>query len=159
MLELEFEPYLDVYNKIQKIMKTDKDLRKIFYNKQDRLLYSAIYCLIKNDEIDIGFINMVKERIDNIYFLDQGIMEKYRNKGYGRKSIELFMKSVDFDEYLIGETKKDNFLSNLSARKISELIYETNDRNFYLFQPERKEEFIYSEDYVKFKKYINKKKI
>lgn len=158
MINLQFEPYMDVYDKIYEMTKIDPEIKKIFYLKRDRLLSSVIFCLIKNNNIDIGFINMVKEYLDGIYFLDEGILEKYRNRGYGREALLEFKRLVNFDKYLIGETMKNNILSNGSANGISELIYETNDTNYYLFQPELKDKFIQSREYVKLKEYIDKRK-
>lgn len=158
MINLQFEPYIEVYDKIYEMTRTDAEIKKIFYLKRDRLLSSVIFCLIKNNRTDIGFINIVKEYLDGIYFLDEGILERYRNKGYGKDALIEFRRVVDINKYLIGETLKDNILSNNSANGISELIYETDDKNYYLFQPEMKNEFIQSNEYVKLKEYVDKRK-
>ena len=158
MIKLEFEPYIDVFDKIYNMTKIDPALNEIFYLKKDRLLSSVLFCLIKNNKIDVGFINIVKEYLDGIYFLDEGILEKYRDKGYGKSALIELKKIVKIDHYLIGETMKSNILSNGLAKNISELIYETNDKKFYLFQPGLKDEFVQSNEYVKVKEYIDKRK-
>ena len=157
MLHLQFEPYIEVFDKINDMTKTDKKIKDIFYLKRDRLLSSVIFCLIKENKIDIGFINVVKEYVDNIYFLDEGVLEKYRNKGYGKEALKLFKKEVNIEKYLLGEALKSNVLSNGVAKDISSLIYETNNKNYYLLQPERTNEFLKSNEYVKLKEYVNKR--
>lgn len=158
MLELIDKPYEIIIPKIDYMMGHEEGIKNIFYNKRNRLYSSVLSCLIKNDDDDIGFINLVDECIDNILFLDEGILSKYRSNGYGRKAIELLLTNK-FKKYIIGETKIDNILANNSASRISKLIYICEDRNYYLFGSERTEEFLNSKEFSNFKKEKMKIKI
>lgn len=158
MLHLIDEPYDRVCAKIDYMMAHEPGIKEIFYNKRERLFCSALACLIKEDHNEIGFLNLVNENISNILFLDQGILRKYRGIGYGQESIKKLLL-CSFNEYIIGETKKTNILANASAQKISKLVYETNDNNYYLFQKERNNEFLDSKEFYEMKKNIEKQKI
>ena len=157
MIYLVDEPYDEVNKKIDYMMGHENGIREIFYYKRDRLICSALACLIKDSRSDIGFLNLVNENIENILFVDQGILEKYRGQGYGKKAIEILISTNNFNEYLIGETKKDNLLANRSASNIGKLIYMHDSLNYYLFQKERTNEFLDSKEFYNIKQKVLKR--
>lgn len=148
--------YIDVSNVIYNMMGHEDGIKEIFYYKRDRLLASYPSYLILNDGNIVGFINLVYEGIDNIRFIDQAIIKKYRNQGIGRESLKK-MKLEFYKAYIIGETKKNNILSNNSAKEIASIIYEKDDINYYLFQ-DRKEAFLNSLEYKELLKHVEKQK-
>lgn len=159
MIHLVDEPYDKVAEKIDYMMGHEKGIREIFYDKRDRLYCSVIACLIKEGHNEVGFLNLVKENVDNILFLDEGIIERYRNRGYGAEAIRMLLLYNNFDEYIIGETKRNNIGSNKSAIRISNLVYQTNEKNYFLFQKEKTNKFLCSEEFYEMKKNIEKQKV
>lgn len=133
MLELIDKPYDVVGEKIDYMMGHEPGIKEIFYLKRNRLYSSQLAALIRVDDIDVGFLNVVDEGLRNMLFIDQGIIERYRGCGYGKEAIISLINEGIFDEYLIGETKKNNILANNSASKIATLVHQNNDRNYYLF--------------------------
>lgn len=158
MIHLIDEPYDRVADKIDHMMGHENGIKEVFYNKRDRLYCSVIACLIKEGHTDLGFLNIVKEEIDNVLFIDEGIIEKYRNRGYGAEAIKILLLYNYFDEYIIGETKKDNIGSNKSASRISSLVYQTDEKNYYLFQKERVNQFLGSKEFYEMRKNIETQK-
>ena len=159
MINLVDEPYDRVFDKIDYMMGHEPGIKEIFYNKRQRLFCTALACLIKEGRTELGFLNLVSENVDNILFLDQGILQKYRGMGYGKEAIRTLLLYNNFQEYIMAETKKTNILANSSAQKISKLVYETDEKNYYLFQKERVNQFLDSKEFYEMKKDIEKQKI
>lgn len=147
--------YMDVYKEIDRMMASEEGIKQIYYNKQDRLYASNPMCLIMFYDEPIGFINLVQEDIDNIKFLDQAIIKKYRNMGYGKDAIKLL--GVNYcNEYIIGETLVDNVAANRLGNDIACFVHHNRYSNYYLFQPERFFSFIQSPEYIALKERDNK---
>ena len=154
-IKLQQQPYEEVGKKIYEFMINEPGIKEIFSEKCTRLIASEFSLLIKLDDIPIGFINLVPENLDNILFLDMGICEKYRGKGYGKKAIKVLLECLGkrFSEYIIGETKETNELANYMSNEDAALIYQKNGYNYYIFPKEKKNEFMNSELYTEFKEH------
>ena len=132
----------DRYNRVMDIINSDLEIRKIFFTKKNRFSLAQYTYLITVDGEDAGFINLVYERGDYSFLvLDSGIIEKYRGKGLGTKALK-FLQSLDFEDFIIAETKKDNNNSNGSISKVGVQIADSDEFNYYLLQKDRVEEFI-----------------
>lgn len=142
--------YMDVYNEIDHMMATEKGIKEIYYDKQDRLYASNPMCLIMFYGEPIGFINLVQEEIDNIKFLDEAIIEKYRSLGYGKEALRLLNPSM-FKEYIIGETRVDDKVPNIIGSEKGCYVYHNRSYNYYLLQPERTFAFLLSNEYQELK--------
>lgn len=151
-IKLRSQPYDEVGEKIIDFITTDPGIREIFGEKITRVAASEISLLIELNDIPIGFINLVSENINNILFLDMGISENYRGKGYGKEAIRILLDCLgeDITEYIIGETKETNSLANSMSNENAALVHQKNGLNYYIFPAERKEEFVNSNIYISF---------
>lgn len=143
--------YMDVYEVIYNMMGHEEGIKEIFYNKQNRLYASNPMCLILvNGEI-AGFINLVQEEIDNVKFIDMAISNEYRGKGIGTVAIQCL--NLNYHRpYIIGETLRDNVAGNRIGHKLGKFVYVGNKSNYYLFQPNRLNYFVGSNE---FKELVN----
>lgn len=154
MLYLKDKPYDEVGSKIRHMMENETGIKEIFGNKISRLISSPISMLIMEDLNPIGFINLVNENIEDLLFLDMGIIEKYRGQGYGTKAIQTLIEISDgyIWEFIIGKTKKTNIFANAMASTNAALVYSTEEGfNYYIFPASRKEEFENSDIFDVFK--------
>ena len=138
-------------NAIMDMMFHEPGIQEIFNGKQKRLLFSPFTLLIRVNSENIGFFYLVDEQVPNILFLDVGIIQKYRGKGIGRDVLEI-IPDIHCSEFIICETKKDNIAANKNSSSVGVLVSETEDRNFYLMQKDRLEEFIDSDGLEKLSK-------
>jgi len=84
-------------NIILDIILSDEILRKTFKgqnNTRSRLLASSYVALIKSNDELIGFIMTVLNAKNGIHEVDMGILENYRNKGYGTKALKLLKEII-----------------------------------------------------------------
>ena len=144
---------------IRNIMKTESGIKEIFENKDDRYNTAYLLSLIKKDNEIIGFLNLVPEHVDGFLFMDMGILEKYRGKGYGKLAYLDLEKRLRTKEFIIAQTKSTNLLANKSAIENGILVY-TEDKleyslNYYLMNKDRYNEFLNSEHYQDFIDYCN----
>ncbi|MDD3453010.1 MAG: hypothetical protein PHN42_01865 [Bacilli bacterium] len=158
-MELITDPYDVVAHKIDYMMGHEDGIKEVFYYKRDRLTCSKAAILICDNDNDIGFLNVVDQGLKNLLFIDQGIIEKYRGKGYGSKALQILADSNIFKEYLICETMDNNILANYCVSKIGKFLFSYDDRNFYLLQSEKYNEFINSEEFNKLEKHIKGKRL
>ena len=143
----------DRYNRVMDIINNDREINNIFSNKRNRFSLAQFTYLINVDGEDAGFVNLVYERGDySFLLLDSGIIEKYRGKGLGTKALK-FLQSLDFEDFIIAETKKDNNNSNGSISKVGVQIADSDEFNYYLLQKDRVEEFIDSDGLEKLGKH------
>lgn len=99
-------PIDEVVQKVQHIMDYEDGIREIFAGRKDRVQSANVISLITlNNKEEVGFLNLVPERIDDVYFIDMGIKAKYRGQGIGKKAIEELINSNRVEGYIIGETK------------------------------------------------------
>ena len=113
-IKLRSQPYDEVGEKIIDFITTDPGIREIFGGKITRVAASEISLLIELNDIPIGFINLVSENIDNILFLDMGISENYRGKGYGKELLQLAVKYA-FEILKVEKITLGVFENNLPA--------------------------------------------
>lgn len=136
------------FNKIINMMYSSPGIKEIFYGKETRVYLSPFILMIQDQDKDIGFAYLVDEQVDGMYFVDVGILEEYRGKGIGKDVLEEF-QHLPTKWFIMGETKKDNVLANESSKKYGVVVAETEDRNIYLLQKDRLEEFIDSDSLEK----------
>lgn len=138
--------YMDVFNEINHMMGHEPGIQEIYYTKQDRLYAANPMSLIMFHGEPAGFINLVQEDIDNIKFLDAGIIEKYRGLGICKGAIKrLYLDS--YKEYIIGETMKNNMAANCVGKNLGDLVYRSRNKMYYLFQPNLTYKFLNSEEF------------
>ena len=141
------------------MMENANGIRDIFRGKTDRLLASFCTVLVYADKEIAGFINLVDEHIDSRFnFVDMGILEKYRGMGVGKKALKELMKALP-DDFFIGEVKKDNVASNKLSEDLGVRVLDTDDRNFYLLQKKRLDEFFEYDGIEKLNQKIHKEEI
>ena len=139
------------YNTIIHMMYNEEGICEIFNGKADRVLFSPKIFIICVDQKEVGFIYFVNEKVEDMFFVDMGLLKKYRGLGIGKKVLQM-IHDKNYKDFLIGETKKDNVSANEVTKECGVLIGETEDRNFYLLQKERVEEFIESNGFEKLSK-------
>lgn len=129
-------------SKIFDMMNNEEGINDIFRNRLDRLMTSEYSRLIIYDYEEIGFVNLVREKCDeNFLFLDMGIKEAYRGKGIGKRILKKLVK-IDFEDFIIIETKEDNESAVVSAKQVGCYLTTIAGKNYYLLQRDRLEEFI-----------------
>ena len=145
-------------NEIYNLMENEEGIKEIFHGKQDRISSSVAACLIKKEEITIGFFLLTTENLNNVLFLDVGIKKEYRSKGIGKAICSEIIKQKISNEFIIAETRKDNVAANDSIRFQSSLVYSINNLNYYLLDKDRLQEFLESPTYIEFIKYCDSEK-
>lgn len=142
---------------IRKMMIEENGIREIFGNTL-RLFGMDYQGLIKYNNEYIGFFLLVRERINNIYFVDRAIKEQYRNLGIGTLIMKYIVENYPYDDYLISETRENNKAAISSALKVGKLILEKDELRYYLLN-KSEQEFRDSGMYDKFIEYENKPKL
>ena len=138
--------YNSVARMIINYMVNESGIKEIFATKVSRLASSDISALIEVDGNYVGFVNLLKEYTKNMLFVDIGILEQYRGNGYAKAALE-YIKDLDIKEYIMLETKSSNEAASTLASNAGCLVYQHDDRNFYLLRKELKDEFVSSDDY------------
>ena len=114
----DFDILIDLYKQ--------KEINSTFSGyRSDRLLASEYSFLIYLGDIPIGFILCVRERSRrNNLSIDMAILEKYRNLGYGKKSLEIFRDYylLQIPDQLIVEVDKNNVPAN-GVKSVFDLEY------------------------------------
>ena len=115
---------------------------EVFKDRMDRLRSSEVSTLIMvNDEV-AGFVNLVREnRNYDFLFLDMFILEEYRSRKIGSKVFEI-LQNEGIKDMIIAETKQSNISANKTANNCCVKLGCFEDRNIYLVQKDRLEEFI-----------------
>ena len=144
-------------NTIMHMMFNEPGIKDIFSGKKTRLLFSPLTYIIEVDSKDIGFFNLVDEQVEGIFFVDLGIIKEYRGKGIAKEVLST-IPSIKCSNFIVSEVKKDNIPANKVSSQIGVMVTETEDRNFYLMQKERLEEFIDSNGLEKLSKKFQTKK-
>lgn len=127
------------------MMNDEEGIREIFGGRYDRLMTTSNSWLIKANDNNIGFINLVTEKANhNFLFLDMGIIKAYRGKGYGKKFLEEVQSKVEDSNlpYVLMETRCDNDSANGVSKSVGCYLTTFGDRNVYLLQKARLQEFI-----------------
>lgn len=146
------------YQEILKMMKTEKGIREIFFDKEDRLFCNEVCLLIKKERETIGFLYLTVESIPGILFLDMGIKEKYRGLGIAKLMCQELINRITTEKFIIAETTKGNAKANASALYNGILVYDTDNLNYYLIDKTREQEFKNSNLYNNFISYCNSEK-
>jgi predicted acetyltransferase len=149
-------------NEIQEIysmMTNEPGIKKIFSNRIDRLYAANATYLIKLNHETIGFINLVRERVSYMYFLDIGIKEAYRSCGYGKQAY-LELKKIYPKIFIIAQTKYDNISANNISQENGTLIAQNdeNKTNYYLMDKLKLEQFKTTGLYNNLLNYIDQEK-
>jgi predicted acetyltransferase len=129
------------------IINNDEVIKGTFKNIDNRIVVSEYMLFIIMDQKPIGFILLVPEQVNKCLFIDMGIKCEYRSKGYGKKALEILLEQGNIEKYIIAETKNNNLLANSSASDIGILVYQNDNKNYYLFNKEKYNDFINDEDY------------
>ena len=134
------EYVLECFDEVLYLINNDLEISKIFKGRQDRLATSVMLSTIYHKDKLIGFANLIREKQNqNFLFLDVGIIEEYRGKHVAAQILEELKKTP---KYIIVETKEDNLLANKSLENRTAFMFKYNDRNIYLLQKDRYNEFI-----------------
>lgn len=123
----------------------DLGIREVFGGRFDRIIATCISWMIKDKDKNIGFINLVEEKVNhNFLFLDMGIIKEYRGKGYGKRFLKEVQELVEKSNlpFILMETRKTNDNANCVGKDIGCFLTEIEDRNIYLLQRSRLQEFI-----------------
>ena len=143
----------ECFDEILYLINNDLEIGDIFKGREDRLLSAAMLSTIYDKDKLIGFANLIKEKQNpNFLFLDVGIIKEYRGKHVASQILE---ELKEIPKYIIVETKEDNLLANKSLEDRTVKLLEVNDRNVYLLQKERYNEFIENGYYDKLKYHYN----
>lgn len=146
LIELKLNDWADDYNILYNMMNNEDGIKEIFASRLDRINAARISWFIKMDGKYVGFISLVCEKANYDYlFLDIGVIKEYRKCGIGKQALEEVKKKVEemcLSEYVLIETKKSNYGANKAAEDIGCYLTEFGDRNVYLLQKERCQEFI-----------------
>lgn len=134
------QDYWDFYDKIVELINLDKKIKSVFGGREDRLYTAHTLSMIYDKDKLIGFANLIREKQNqNFLFLDVGIIEEYRGKHVAAQILE---ELKEIPKYIIVETKEDNLLANKSLENRTAFMFKYNDRNIYLLQKDRYNEFI-----------------
>lgn len=125
---------------------------------RSRLICSEISFLIKNNNENIGFILLVKEKLENTLFLDMFIIKENQNKGFGKEALKL-LSQLTIDKNIIAETKISNVKSISAMDNIGELVLQLNDKNYYYLPSSKANDFVNSIDYQRLYDYESETKI
>lgn len=146
LIELKTNDWVEDYNVLSNMMNNEDGIKEIFANRLDRIQTADSSWLIKMNGKYVGFVNLVCEKLNHDYlFLDMGVIKAYRGKGIGKQALEEVKRIIEeenFSEYVLMETRKSNIGANKAAEEIGCYLAEFGDRNVYLLQKERCQEFI-----------------
>ena len=130
-------------NKIIDLIYKDEVLYETFLergNTLGRLSNSAYTAFIKDEDIVVGFVMLVEITETNTYEVDMGILEKYRNKGYGTIGLSLLKDIIKSNKIKVEiQTKKENkgaIKSILNNGFV--LLRNDNECNYYIMESESK---------------------
>ena len=146
-------------NDMYHMMNREDGIRDVFVGRTDRIINADISWMIQAGNKNIGFINLVVEKCNyNYLFLDMGIIKEYRGKGYGKKFLTEVQQLVEANDlpFVLMETTKDNNNANGVGKGIGCFITEVGDRNIYLLQKSRLQEFIDSNQMEELAKHYGK---
>lgn len=147
------QDYWDFYDKIVELINSDEMIKLVFGGREDRLYTASMLSTIYDKDKLIGFANLIKEKQNpNFLFLDVGIIKEYRGKHVASQILE---ELKEIPKYIIVETKEDNLLANKSLENTTAFILKYNDRNIYLLQKDRYNEFIENGYYDKLTDHYN----
>lgn len=142
------------------LMNNADGIKEVFRGRTDRLITSPYSFLIQHEDEVIGFLNLVIEKNnENFLFLDAGIIKEYRSKGIGKLvlcEIKELLEENDIDTYVLIETEQKNIGANKSANEVGCYLMEIRDRNIYLLQKERIEEFVDNDYFEKLTDHYDK---
>ncbi len=134
--------YFDLCNMMDK----EDGIKEIFGGRRDRLMAADCSWMIKANDKNVGFINLVTEKVNHRFlFLDMGIIKAYRGKGYGKRFLGEVQKKLEesnYPEYVLMETKQDNNSANKISKDVGCYLTSFDDRNVYLLQRSRLQEFV-----------------
>ena len=134
------------YNNLYEIMDKEEGIKEIFGGRYDRAISSKMSWMIKANDKNVGFINLVTEKVNHRFlFLDMGIIKAYRGKEYGKRFLGEVQKKVEesnYPEYVLMETKQDNNSANKISKDVGCYLTSFDDRNVYLLQRSRLQEFV-----------------
>lgn len=127
------------FNTLVQLYKQENINRTFSGYRPDRLLASEYSFLIYLDEIPIGFILCVRERMrKNSLSIDMALLEEYRNNGYGKKALEFFrdVYLLQIPEHLIVEIDKENIPAN-NVKNVLDVEYLETIDNSNIYEVKR----------------------
>lgn len=134
------------YSDLCDMMDKEDGIKKIFGGRSDRLMATDNSWMIKANDKNVGFINLVTEKANHRFlFLDMGIIKAYRGKGYGKRflgEVQKIVEENDYFTYVLMETKQDNDSANKISKDVGCYLTSFDDRNVYLLQRSRLQEFV-----------------
>lgn len=132
---------LDDSNSLTEILNLingDEELQNVFSgqkNTMTRLLNASYVAFIQNKNQNIGFVMIVNNERTNTQEVDMGILEDFRNLGYGTKALELLKEVVEKNRIMVEvQIQNTNMLAIRTVEKNGcKLIRQTEEYNYYVF--------------------------
>ena len=129
-----------IYQRIINVMGILKE-EGVFCGQVRRLAFSCPTFLITKDNKDIGFVYFAEENNGKVLSVDMGIIQEYRNRGIGYTLLENLVTQLTLkvSSYVMAEVKPDNLASLKMVNKLGGVYI---GDNYYLLQPERKQNLL-----------------
>lgn len=127
----------DRQHEILDLIQSDATLRETFTgsrNTVSRLLNACYVAFIKLGTEDVGFVMIVNNPRNDMNEIDMGIIEKYREKGYGTIALGM-LKDLIIDNGLdiSIQTSKNNVAANRSILNNGFSLFRNDkDCNYYV---------------------------
>ena len=125
-------------NRVLKMINDDAELQSVFSgqkNTMTRLLNASYIAFIENRHQNVGFVMLVNNEKTNTQEVDMGILEGFRDLGYGTKALELLKEVVETNRIMIQvQIKNTNIPAIRTAEKNGcKLIRQNDECRYYEF--------------------------
>ena len=137
------------YEVLGNMMQYESGIREVYSELVDKLFTSQYTALIESHGENVGFVLGSYDNLENILFVDMGIIEKYRNQGLGTLALQKLSHEYAGNDYLIGEVKLNNIPALGCASLVGDLIMNNGLYNYYLLS-HNIDNFKQSDTYDKF---------
>ena len=135
--------YKEQWNVVDIIYSDDKLLETFggYRNTKSRLINSNYVAFIQKKDKTIGFVMIVNNPKNNANEIDIGIIQRYRNKGYGTQALSI-LKSLILQNNLLNikiQIKKENIAAIKSVLNNGFVLLNCDDEcNYYTIQEKTK---------------------
>jgi len=123
------------YSLILDMINQDSILKETFLGERNtvsRLLYTDYAAFIKVEEQVVGFLMLVMNEKENVYEVDMGILQKYRNCGYGTEALKILKEIILIQNLDINiQVKKSNEPAKRSIQNNGFINYKIDEEHEY----------------------------